>query len=99
MPEVHKTLRVAAEDAGKRLDHFMVAHLPDVSRAHVQQLIAQRKILVNNAPAKASSRLHGTEEIAVVGALELPPLRAVAEDIPIEIVYEDADLAVVNKPA
>jgi 23S rRNA pseudouridine1911/1915/1917 synthase len=99
MPDPHKTFHATADDAGKRLDHFLVAHLPELSRARVQQLIAQQKVLVNNAAARASLRLRGDEEVAVVGELELPPLRAVAEDIPIEIVYEDADLAVVNKPA
>ena len=99
MPHPHKAFRATPEDAGTRLDRFLVAHLPDVSRARVQQLIEQQKVLVNNVPAKASSRLRGTEEVAVVGELELPPLRAAAENIPLEIVYEDDDLAVVNKPA
>ena len=44
-------------------------------------------------------RLHGGERIAILGSASLPPLRAMAEDIPLDIVFEDADLAVVNKPA
>ena len=71
----------------------------DTSRARVQQLIDQQKVLVNDAAAKASLRLRGGERISILGAVELPPLRAIAEEIPLDIVYEDDDLAVVNKPA
>ena len=91
---------VASEDvAGTRLDQFLVAQLPDVSRARVQQLIEQGKVLVNDRTAKASMKLRGGEMIAIVGPADQVPLRAMAEDIPLEIVYEDKDLAVVNKPA
>jgi 23S rRNA pseudouridine1911/1915/1917 synthase len=65
----------------------------------VQQLISEEKILVNDAPAKASLKLRGGERIAVIGSAERPPLRAVAEPIPLDIVYEDDDLAIINKPA
>ncbi len=88
-----------AEDAGKRLDQFLVAHLPETSRARVQQMIEQQLVLVNDAIARASLRLRGGERIAVLGSVSQPPLRAMAEDIPVDIVFEDADLAVVNKPA
>ena len=87
------------EDAGKRLDHFLVTQIPDVSRSRVQQLIAQEKVLVNGRTEKASLKLRGGETITITGTVQLPPLRAVAEDIPLDIVYEDDDLAVVNKPA
>ncbi len=92
-------ISVPAEHAGKRLDQFLVAQLPEVSRARVQQLIAQQKALVDDAVAKASLRLRGGERIAILGTVKPPPSRAIAEDIPLDIVYEDADLAVVNKPA
>ena len=92
-------ISATAEDAGKRLDQFLAAHLPETSRARVQQLIAQQLVLVNDAMARASLRLRGGERIAVLGSASQPPLRAMAEDIPLDIVFEDADLAVVNKPA
>ena len=92
-------LRVAPDDAHKRLDQFLATQLPETSRARVQQLIGEKKVLVNDLPAKASARLRGGEQITVLGAVELPPLRAIAEEIPLDIVYEDDDLAVVNKPA
>jgi 23S rRNA pseudouridine1911/1915/1917 synthase len=87
------------QDAGKRLDQFLVAHMPETSRARAQQLIAQQLVLVNDSVARASLRLRGGERIAVIGSAAQPPLRAIAENIPLDIVFEDADLAVANKPA
>jgi 23S rRNA pseudouridine1911/1915/1917 synthase len=94
-----KTFLATITDAGKRLDQFLVGHLPDTSRARVQLLIDEEKVLVNDARAKASLRLRGSERIAVLGDVKAPPLRAMAEEIPLDIVYEDDDLAVVNKAA
>jgi 23S rRNA pseudouridine1911/1915/1917 synthase len=87
------------EHAGQRLDHFLVAQMPDVSRARVQQLIADGRILVNAAQAKSSLKLRGGESIELTGSAAAAPLRAMPEEIPLDIVYEDDDLAVVNKPA
>lgn len=91
--------RATPEDAGKRLDQFLAARLPAVSRGRVQQLIREQKVLVNDAAAKSSMRLRGGEEIQLLGPAEPAPLRAMPEDIPLDIVYEDDDLAVINKPA
>lgn len=91
-------IAVAPDDAGKRLDQFLVAHL-DVSRARVQQLISEEKILVNDAPTKPSLKLRGSESVRVLGPAARPPLRAIAEEIPLDIVYEDNDLAIINKAA
>jgi 23S rRNA pseudouridine1911/1915/1917 synthase len=91
-------IAVAPDDAGKRLDQFLVAHL-DVSRARVQQLISEEKILVNDAPTKPSLKLRGSESVRVLGPAARPPLRAMAEEIPLDIVYEDNDLAIINKAA
>ncbi len=87
------------EASGQRLDQWLVSQLPDISRARVQHLIEQRKIVVNGSVPKASLRLHGGEEIVITGKVELPPLRAFPEDIPLDVVYEDASIAVINKPA
>jgi len=94
-----KTLVAKTEDAGKRLDQFLVSRIPDTSWARVQQLIDEKKVLVNDDAAKASLRLRGGERIAILGEVKSPPLRAMAEEIPLDIVYEDDDLAVVNKAA
>jgi 23S rRNA pseudouridine1911/1915/1917 synthase len=93
------TITVAPESAGQRLDQFLAAQLPDTSRSRVQQLIAEEKALVGDAPAKPSLKLRGGEQITILGDPVLPPLRALAEDIPLDVIFEDADLAVVNKPA
>ena len=97
-------LTAAPDDAGQRLDQYLAARLSEVnqsevSRARVQQLIERGEVLVNGAVAKASLRLHGDEEIAITGPPHALPLRAMAEEIPLDIVYEDDDLAIVNKPA
>ena len=90
---------VTSDDTGKRLDQFLVQHMQEVSRARVQQWIEQGEVRVNQAVAKASSRLRGGEVVTVMAQPQAPPLRAMAEDIPLDLVYEDNDLAVVNKPA
>jgi 23S rRNA pseudouridine1911/1915/1917 synthase len=93
------TISVPIEAAGQRLDQFLTAQLPDTSRARVQQLLAEGKALVKGTAAKPSLKLKGGETITVSGDAEPPPLRAIAEDIPLDVVYEDDDLIVVNKPA
>src|SRR5436309_384486 len=93
------TFTSAADESGQRLDQYLVSKLPEVSRARVQQLIAKGEVLVGGGAARASLRLKGGEEITVTGAPHPPPLRALAEEIPLDVVYEDDDLAVINKPA
>jgi len=90
---------VTEEFAGRRLDQFLVTHLDGVSRSRIQLLLEQGGILVDGKPAKASHKLRGTESIAVTGEAKPPPLRAVPEEIPLRIVFEDSDLAVIDKPA
>jgi 23S rRNA pseudouridine1911/1915/1917 synthase len=100
MPDTFPILiSVTPEDANKRLDQFLAARLESVSRSRVQEMIAEGKVLVNDAPAKASLKLRGGEHISVLGEAQRAPLKALAEDIPLDIVYEDDDLAVINKPA
>lgn len=94
-----KALVVPSEAAGTRLDQWLSAQFPDASRVRVQQLIAQSKVLVNSRAVKASLRLRGGEEIVVTGPVQLAPLKAIPEDIPLDVVYEDDQLAVINKPA
>jgi 23S rRNA pseudouridine1911/1915/1917 synthase len=89
----------SSDDKGRRLDQWLVSKLPDVSRVRIQQLIEQEKIRVNGSVPKASLKLKGGEEIVITGTVELPPLKAFAEDIPLEVIYEDESIAVINKPA
>ena len=98
MSEV-ETLVAPVEAAGWRLDQFLAGELNGVSRSRVQQLVEQGDVLVDGKREKASLKLRGGESVTVRGQQTVEPLEARAEDIPLEIVYEDADLAVVNKPA
>jgi 23S rRNA pseudouridine1911/1915/1917 synthase len=84
---------------GQRLDLFLAQQLGEVSRSRVQLLLQQGGVLIDGKLAKASRKLRSGESISILGEPQPPPLRAMAEAIPLEIVYEDADLAVVNKPA
>jgi len=99
MSDFPLTITVSAEAAGQRLDQYLAAQLSEASRARVQQLIKTGAVLVNAAIAKASLRLQGNEQITVTGPPQAPPLRAIPEEIPLDIVYEDDDLAIVNKAA
>ncbi|HKD04206.1 MAG TPA: RluA family pseudouridine synthase [Terriglobales bacterium] len=92
-------LTVEADAAGQRLDQYLAARLGDTSRARIQQLIAEKKIRVNQGDARPSLRLRGAERISILGPVAVPPLRATAEDIALDIVFEDPDLAIIDKPA
>lgn len=92
-------LTVPPESAGQRLDQFLAGRFAGTSRSRLQLLISENKVLVEGKPAKPSLRLSGGESVKIVGVVQLPRLRAMAEEIPLDVVYEDADLAVINKPA
>lgn len=94
-----RNIEVPPEAAGQRLDHFLVAQHDGVSRSRVQLLIEQGNVRVNGALEKASLKLRGGEHIEVTGEPHPAPLKAEPEAIPLDVVYEDEDLAVVNKPA
>jgi 23S rRNA pseudouridine1911/1915/1917 synthase len=89
---------VSAENAGQRLDRVVAVRLPDLSRTRVQELIAASLILVDGRSAKGAQRLRGGERITVE-VQPRPPMRAEAEVIPLDILYEDDDVIAVNKPA
>jgi 23S rRNA pseudouridine1911/1915/1917 synthase len=90
---------VPADAAGQRLDAWLAAQLENVSRARVQQLLSEDKVKVDGASVKPAHKLRGGETIQITGEAEPRPLRAIPESIPLDIVYEDADLSVINKPA
>jgi 23S rRNA pseudouridine1911/1915/1917 synthase len=89
---------VEPEDAGTRLDSYLAAQITRWSRARLQRLIEDEEVLVNGKAAKGSYKVHPGDQIEV--ELTASPTTAfVAEDIPLNIVYEDEDVIVVNKPA
>lgn len=92
------TLTAAETDAGQRLDAFLAAHIESWSRARLQRLIEDGEALVNGRTVKPSYKLRALDsieiELAAPATAEFAP-----ENIPLEIVYEDEDLLVVNKPA
>lgn len=93
-----KTLVAAAEDNGERLDRFLATQLPEMSRTRIQALVERGRVTINGAAAKRSHRMEEGDSVVV----ELPapePSAAQPEAIPLEILYVDADLAVINKPA
>lgn len=90
--------------ASQRLDQFLATRIENVSRARVQQMIEQNCVRVaapdgTTRAAKASMKLRTGETVVVIGEAEPPPLRAEAEAIPLDMIYEDEFLAVVNKRA
>jgi len=92
------TLCVPVEEAGARLDAYLAAHVADWSRARIKRLIEDGDVLVEGRAAKPSHKLRAGEQIEV--ELTQPPTTEfLPEDIPLEVVYEDDDLIVVNKPA
>lgn len=98
MHDAHR-LTVPVEAAGQRLDAFLAAHLDGVSRSRVQLLLDQGDVRMNGTAPKASLKLRGGEEIEISGEPHLAPLKAEPENIPLNVVYEDDDLAVIDKPA
>jgi len=91
-------IHATREDAGKRLDVFLQQSLPGYSRSRIQEWIRSGRVTVSGAPGRASYRLRGDEELEVEPAAP-PPLRAVPEDLPLSILYEDDQVIAVNKPA
>jgi 23S rRNA pseudouridine1911/1915/1917 synthase len=92
------SFEVLADETGDRLDHAVAARYPELSRTRVKELIDGQLVLVNGKPSKAAHRLHAGETVAVSPKAR-PPLRAHAESIPLDILFEDPDIIAVNKPA
>ena len=92
------TFKVDSESASSRLDAYLAAKIPDWSRARLQRLIDDEDVLVNAKPAKPSYKLRVNDEVEVELSAS-PSASFTPEDIPLEIIYEDDAVAVVNKPA
>jgi len=92
------SFNVSAEDAGKRLDAYLAEQIDGWSRSRLQRLIDDEDVLVNDLKAKPSYKVREGDEIEV-DLVEIPAARFEPEDIPLDIVFEDEFLAVINKPA
>jgi 23S rRNA pseudouridine1911/1915/1917 synthase len=86
------------ETAGSRLDAFLASRIEGWSRSRLQRLIEDQDVLVNDAPAKPSYKLRENDEIDI-DLVEAPAALFEPENIPLDIVFEDQYLAVINKPA
>jgi len=91
-------LTAGASDSGKRLDSFLHERLPEYSRSRLQSWIKGERVLVDGKGARSSYILRGNEAVLVSPA-ELAPLKAEAEELPLKILYEDADVVAIDKPA
>lgn len=89
---------ISSEDAGQRLDAYLAGVIQDWSRSRLQRLITDGDVLVNEKTSKPSYKLHDGDEIDV-DLVEAPTAVFEPENIPLDIVYEDECLAVIDKPA
>lgn len=97
-PTSRRLLIIQPEDAGQRLDRYLVAALAEMSRTYIQQLIAEGAVQVNSRASKPGYVLRAGDEILVDLALLAPQVsRAMPHPLPLDIVYEDKDLLVINK--
>ena len=96
--EYEFTVQHIGQHAGQRLDKLIVAHLPELSRSQIQALIKDGKVTVDGAQVKAGIKLRGGESIKIsIPAAETETVEP--EVIPLEVIYEDDWLAVIDKPA
>ena len=91
-------LRASEESKNQRLDAFLASSLDGLTRSQATRLIESGEVAVNGETAGKSYKLAGGEDIAVT-LPEPEPVEAVPQDIPLDVVYEDADVIVVNKPS
>lgn len=94
-----KTITVtAAVPEPVRLDAFVAGALEGVSRSRVQKLVRDGEVLLNGAPSRASAVVHEGDTVTV-SIPDPVPTEAVPQEIPLDVLYEDSDIIVVNKPA
>ena len=89
-------MKLWSDSPGERLDLFLVRMQTELTRSHVQKLIENGRVLVDGKLRKANFKLHGMEEVE----LSLPepdPVEIVPEELPLDILYEDSDIIVINK--
>lgn len=91
------TYHAKEEERGERLDKILAGRMPDLTRSFLQKLIREGKVLADHVPVRTNYKIKGTESVTV----EIPPAKEteiLPEDISLDILYEDSDLLIVNKP-
>jgi 23S rRNA pseudouridine1911/1915/1917 synthase len=88
---------IGEENIDERVDKFLAGELTDLSRSYIQKLLKEDRVLLAGKPVKANYKLKEEDEITFT----IPPMKELAveaEDIPLNILYEDEDLIFINKP-
>lgn len=91
------TFIVSEKDTGVRLDKYLSCQMPDLTRSFLQKLIKEEHALVNGQIQKANYKLKSAQEVLI----SIPPaenISVVSENLPLDILYEDDDILIVNKP-
>ena len=97
MADTIQILTVEEEGIGTRCDRFLAGKLPDLSRSRIQELIAEGAVQIDGRPVKSSRKMMEGETVEIrIPDPEVPEIRP--EAIPLDILYEDNDLLIVNKP-
>lgn len=94
---MNREYELTAEASGQRLDKYLAEEMADLSRSRIKELVQAGEVLVNGKKSKVSYKVQKGDLIQVT-VLPLEPLALEAENIPLDIVYEDEDVIVVNKP-
>lgn len=95
----YESIKLTVEENGKeRLDSYLAARMEGVSRSYIQRIIDEGNVLVNGKPAKRNYRMAAGDEV-IFEMPEVRPLDVKPESIPLDVVYEDDDLLIVNKPS
>lgn len=94
---MNREYELTAQASGQRLDKYLAEEMTDLSRSRIKELVQAGEVLVNGKKSKVSYKVQKGDLIQVT-VLPLEPLKLEAENIPLDIVYEDEDVIVVNKP-
>ena len=95
--EMIREVEVIGSCEGQRIDKFLAEEFPEMSRSYIQKLIKEEQVSVNGKVVKANYKLSEADEV-VLNQPELKEPDILAENIPLDILYEDSDLLIVNKP-
>jgi len=99
MESTHETLETTDEDAGLRLDVYLAGALEDATRSFLKKLIKDGRVRIGDEPCTKPGRTLNPGETVHIEIPPPPPVEPLPEDIPLDILYEDKDLLVINKPA